>query len=205
METREQLLAAATRRFAARGFYGASIADVADDVGLTKQALIHHFGTKEKLYGEVLQRIADRLDVTLERAMQGAGTPASKLERLLVALLTDTGGEGGRLLMREILDNEARAERAERWYLRPFLGTLTAAMREVPGWQSADEAEVFAATYQLLGAVTYFTISGPTLSAILGKRVSQEVRDAFPAQLSALIRATLARPPRRARGRASRR
>lgn len=195
METREQLLVAAIHRFAEKGFYGASIADIAADLGLTKQALIHHFGTKEKLYGEVLQRIADRLAATMSKAMSGDGPPAEKLERLLIALLTDTGGDEGRLLMRELLDNEKRAERADRWYLKPFLEALTAALREVPGWRDAGERESFAAIYQLLGAVTYFAVSGPTLSRILGKRAWQEVREVFPARLSALVRATLESPP----------
>ena len=59
-DTREQLLESATRLFAARGFYGASLANIADELGLTKQALLHHFGRKEKLYAEILSRIGER-------------------------------------------------------------------------------------------------------------------------------------------------
>jgi AcrR family transcriptional regulator len=55
-DTRDAFLDAAKRHFAQRGFYGASIAAIAEELGLTKQALIHHFGTKERLYGEVLAR-----------------------------------------------------------------------------------------------------------------------------------------------------
>ena len=55
-DTRKALLDAATRLFASAGFHGASLANIADALGLTKQALLHHFGAKEKLYGEVLVR-----------------------------------------------------------------------------------------------------------------------------------------------------
>ena len=52
-DTRERLLDQAEPLFAERGFYGVSIAAIASELGLTKQALLHHFGSKEKLYGEV--------------------------------------------------------------------------------------------------------------------------------------------------------
>ena len=59
ISTRDQLLATARTLFAERGFYGVSIASIANEHGLTKQALLHHFSSKEKLYGEVLKEIAD--------------------------------------------------------------------------------------------------------------------------------------------------
>jgi AcrR family transcriptional regulator len=195
MDTRDDLVSAALRQFADRGFYGASIAGIADELGVTKQALLHHFGTKERLYGEVLQRIADHLAATLRDAMARGGEPAQQLEALLLALLADTGGDAGRLIMRELLDNRRRAERADRWYLKPFLEALTAALREVPGWRGVSDGEAFAALYQLLGAVSYYAVSGPTLARILGKRGFAEVRAAFPARLAALVRLTLENPP----------
>ena len=53
-ETREALVEVARRLFSERGFYGVSVAAIASELGITKQALLHHFGTKEALYAEVL-------------------------------------------------------------------------------------------------------------------------------------------------------
>ena len=53
-DTREKLLNAAHSRFAERGFHGASIALIAGEVGLTKQALLYHFKRKDDLYREVI-------------------------------------------------------------------------------------------------------------------------------------------------------
>ncbi len=64
-DTPAELIAAATRLFAARGFYGVSIAAIAEELGITKQALLHHFGNKEKLYSAVLEGIAARFDEAL--------------------------------------------------------------------------------------------------------------------------------------------
>lgn len=195
MSTREELIAAALRHFADRGFYGASIAGIAEELGVTKQALLHHFGSKEKLYGEVLQRIASRLEATQQEQLRVTADPARRFEALLSALLADTGGDVGRFLMRETIDNRTRAEHAQRWYLKPLLEALTAALREVPGWADASEGEAFAALYPLLGAVAYHAVSGPTLGRILGKRVLADVNRAYPARLAVLVRATLDAPP----------
>lgn len=54
-----KFIEAATRQFARKGFYGASISSIANELGLSKQAVLHHFGSKEKLYGEVLQQISE--------------------------------------------------------------------------------------------------------------------------------------------------
>ena len=62
--TRTRLIDAAIERFAADGL-GASFDAVAADVGVTKGALYHHFGSKEGLveavYKEAIRRHADRV------------------------------------------------------------------------------------------------------------------------------------------------
>ena len=165
-ETRDRLIEVALECFAEKGFHGASIASIADELGLTKQALLHHFGTKEKLYGEVLQRVSSRYDRLIEAVDAGEGAPEEKLERFLVALHAEAieRSHESRLLVRELLDNKRRAPRAERWYLRGFLEGLVAMVRKRRGrWRKASDAEAFALTYQLLGAVIYLSISEPTL------------------------------------------
>jgi len=62
--TRARLVEAAIERFAADGL-GASFAVVAADVGVTKGALYHHFGSKdglvEAVYKETIRRHAERV------------------------------------------------------------------------------------------------------------------------------------------------
>ncbi|GLZ79301.1 TetR family transcriptional regulator [Actinorhabdospora filicis] len=51
---REEILEAALELFAERGYRGASLALIAERVGLTQQGLLHYFPTKERLLVEVL-------------------------------------------------------------------------------------------------------------------------------------------------------
>ncbi|SNS74672.1 transcriptional regulator, TetR family [Sphingomonas laterariae] len=58
-ETRGLILDAAERRFAAQGFDGARLQDIAADVGRTAPAIAHFFSDKASLFREVVDRLAD--------------------------------------------------------------------------------------------------------------------------------------------------
>ena len=194
VSTRQQLLDAALHLFATRGFYGASLAGIADELGLTKQALLHHFGTKEKLYGEILSQISDAMLGRVRQARRDHNDPALQLESFFLeylALLPDDV-DRAQILMRELLDNRARAAKARTWYLRPFLDELVAITRELPAGQAIDEPRAFAFVYSLLGAVHYFAVSEPTLSRMYGSRRFAAVRREMATELRELVRARVA-------------
>lgn len=53
---RSAIIDAAAREFALHGYHGASIAAIADKVGITQSGLLHHFPSKEALLDAVVQR-----------------------------------------------------------------------------------------------------------------------------------------------------
>jgi|GEM_PF-939832 len=55
--TKDKVLAAARRLFVEHGFAGTSMGNIAKLAGVTHSLLFHHFGNKEKLWGEVKQSI----------------------------------------------------------------------------------------------------------------------------------------------------
>ena len=192
-DTRELLLDRAEALFAERGFYGASIAAIANELGLTKQALLHHYGSKERLYGEVLKRISERF----ETSSTTEDDPVSALKSFLLKLQTPAlgGPNSTRVLMRELLDNKSRADTAGTWYLKPFLEHLTKMVQAIPNWHDASDVEAFALVYQLLGAINYFGISRPTLTGIFGAETYADIDQAFPIQLERLIDAAISAGP----------
>ena len=111
--TRDQFIAVAKRLFAERGFYGTSIAAIAEELGLTKQALLHHFGSKEKLYGEVLRELSEQLMLATGDITARQLDPAEQLVALVLLQYRRqmADQDAARLIMRELLDNEQRAEK----------------------------------------------------------------------------------------------
>ena len=188
-DTRQRLLDIAEQLFAERGFYGVSIAAIASEVGLTKQGLLHYFNSKEKLYGAIVQRISDDFQDHQREALQASEDPAERLEKFYAALAepTETNVQRTRLLMRELLDNNERAAKAENWYLRPFLDRLISMVKDVNKSEKLSDAEALAYGYQLLGAVNYFLISTSTLKAIYGAMFIEAISTDFIKNLNRLI------------------
>ncbi len=188
-DTRQRLLDIAEQLFAERGFYGVSIAAIASEVGFTKQGLLHYFNSKEKLYGAIVQRISDDFQDHQREALQASEDPAERLEKFYAALAepTETNVQRTRLLMRELLDNNERAAKAENWYLRPFLDRLISMVKDVNKSEKLSDAEALAYGYQLLGAVNYFLISTSTLKAMYGAKFIEAISTDFIKNLNRLI------------------
>ena len=160
---------------------------------MTKQALLHHFGNKQKLYGEVLLRISDNLMVETHRILEREREPAARLTELVVAQLRGQlqDREAASLIMRELLDNESRAGSATSWYLQPYLETLVETALEVGAPGVDGRGEALAMVYQFLGAAHYFAISGPTLARMFGRETYDTASARYEAELRALIGARL--------------
>ncbi|MEM8683128.1 MAG: TetR/AcrR family transcriptional regulator [Pseudomonadota bacterium] len=192
-DTRERFIEAATTAFAERGFYGTSIAAVSDALPFTKQALLHHFGSKEKLYAEVMKRISDRLMQELDEIRDQYADPRACFEETFVGLYRSAQQHPNdtALLMRELLDNRRRAEASKSWYLKPLLDALTEMAMALLAIRIRQKHIAQALVYQLLGAVNYFTASEPTLSRIFGKADYARLRNGYEKELRTLIAARL--------------
>ena len=194
-DTRQRLLDIAEQLFAERGFYGVSIAAIASEVGFTKQGVLHYFNSKEKLYGAILQRISDDFQKQQTEAEQVFEEPKERLKLFYAALAepTDTNTRRTRLLMRELLDNNARVVSAENWYLREFLEHLIGMVKAIEGLQALSDEEALIFAYQLLGAVNYFLISPATLGGIFGEKYLAKISTGFSFALNSLIESGISR------------
>ena len=170
-DPREKFIETAHSLFATRGFYGTSLADVAAGLGLTKQSVIYHFKTKEALYGAVLARAASRFDDLVQRARSSQDLPEARVQTLWDVLHdhVSTHPEDAQLITRELLDNPTRAQQSRVWYLRDFLNGSVDLLRACPRYKQCSEDELAASVYQTIGAISFFAISGPTLTGIWGQ------------------------------------
>jgi len=103
---RDEILEEATRLFAERGYEGASMADLAERVGLRKASLFHHFASKDMLYAAVLDRIFAPLGEAVGRAVATEGSYAERLDAISETATTVLGSHpfAARLLVREVMD-----------------------------------------------------------------------------------------------------
>jgi AcrR family transcriptional regulator len=62
---REEILDAALRIISEAGWSGATLLQIADEVGMSKPGLLHHFGSRDALFTAVLQR-RDERDLALD-------------------------------------------------------------------------------------------------------------------------------------------
>lgn len=191
--TRDRLLEEALQLFADRGYWGVSIAQIGTSCGITKQSLLHHFGSKEKLYREVLEAIAAELQGLVCLARANHAKPAEQMWELLTLLGTPERRRESmlRVVMRELLDIGERAETAGAWPLRGFLDSLDQLLAETPAWSTASREHRLAAAYLMLGALKYKVMSTSTLKGMYGPEAYERFESAHREQFRLYVEATL--------------
>jgi AcrR family transcriptional regulator len=134
-ETREQVLAAAARVFAKRGFHGTSLEAVAEEAGFSRGAVYYNFADKEELFLELLdRRCAERAQDLRELFAGGDDDVASTSRQAQVAadraLDAMTGDPEWRALYHEFLAQAARDPAFRRRFARR-VGEMRRALVEI--------------------------------------------------------------------------
>jgi AcrR family transcriptional regulator len=81
--SRADVVAAAGRLFAERGYHGTSMRDLGRELGLLGSSLYSHVESKQDLLVEVVEEGARLFDQSAETALQVAGTPEDRLSALI--------------------------------------------------------------------------------------------------------------------------
>jgi AcrR family transcriptional regulator len=83
--TKENILVVARRRFADTGYAGTSLNEIADEVGIRRPSLLHHYPSKEELYRAVLVDAFAGWVTLVEEANLGPREGWPQVERMLRA------------------------------------------------------------------------------------------------------------------------
>jgi AcrR family transcriptional regulator len=79
-DRRDELLAAAARRFVETGIRRTTMEDIAREAGAGKATLYRHFANKDAVIDALLEREADRFERHIDAAVEGRRTASTRLE-----------------------------------------------------------------------------------------------------------------------------
>ncbi|WP_326553653.1 TetR/AcrR family transcriptional regulator [Micromonospora sp. NBC_01813] len=85
-DSQQRFIDAAIRLFARHGFAGTSLQMIADEVGVTKSAVHHHFRTREELLNAVVEPLLGEVRVAVEAA-EGPRGRRARAERMLTGVV----------------------------------------------------------------------------------------------------------------------
>jgi AcrR family transcriptional regulator len=215
-EVRIATLAAAMRLFASHGFEGTALQDIADAVGVSKPAVLHHYPSKEHLRQAVLDSILEHWSRTLPRllvAVTASGDEAAASHDRFNAVFGELvrffaeDPDRARILLREALDRPVEMRALLQRVVRPLLsmigryvGTGREAGRNHPDLD--DEAWVLHAIQLVVMATACGSVTSTVLEGDAVARYDRELvrfaRSAlFMSEPKAAPRATRAVTPKR--------
>lgn len=193
---RDQVIEAASRLFAAKGFDATPLQDIADEVGVTKQAVLHHFPTKEHVRKGVLESILAHWRDELPRLLLSATASDERFDSVLdeVYRFFAASPERARFIVREALDRPAEARDMLR-AIAPMLRGIGGYIRNGLGEKSDDidpDAYVLHVMQMIIGAAAVAEVT----TTMLGDRG----QDRYDREMARIAKASLFGRSRAKRG-----
>jgi TetR/AcrR family fatty acid metabolism transcriptional regulator len=107
-DRRQQILAAAVKVFAEKGFHASRVGDIAEEAGIAYGLVYHYFASKEDLLETIFRTTWTEM-LARVREVEEAGVPAAEAVRQVTALLLRTWRRDPalvRVLVREVTRNQ---------------------------------------------------------------------------------------------------
>ncbi|MBV8179907.1 MAG: TetR/AcrR family transcriptional regulator [Mycobacterium sp.] len=157
-DRRLQLLSAAERLFAERGFLAVRLEDIGAAAGVSGPAIYRHFPNKESLLVELLVGISTRLLAGAREVRSREADAAAALDGLIDFHLDFALGEPDliRIQDRDLAHLPAAAERQVRRAQRQYVEVWVGVLRELePGLAEADARLMAHAVFGLLNSTPH--------------------------------------------------
>ncbi len=192
-DVRGAILRAATRLFAAHGFDGTAIQDVADVVGVSKPAVLHHFPSKELLRNAVLGHILAHWGEAMPRLLLAATASEDRFDSVFNELHRFFAADPDRalVLLRETIDRGSDARRVLEATIKPWFDAIAGYIRagQKSGRHFADvDAEAYVVHVAQLVVMAFAT--GPVTRTLVGP----DAHARYARELTRIAKASLFAP-----------
>lgn len=172
LSTRDAILFEARRCFAAQGFDGTSLNDIAAGVGVRKPSLMHHFPSKEAIYREVFEKSLSDWIVRIELARDEPGQAGwDKVEHVLDTAFDwfSANPEFVRIMRREALDGQGHLGFDLGAVLKPLFDQAVAFFDREMGLGHFRKHDPEQLILTGLGAILGYFSDVPFLQGVLGR------------------------------------
>ncbi|HEY6881195.1 MAG TPA: TetR/AcrR family transcriptional regulator [Polyangiales bacterium] len=194
MDVRTHILKVATRRFARQGFDSTSLQEIADEVGVKKPSLLHHFPSKNDLLRAVLDGVFEHWTEVLPRLLEAVTSGRARFfEAITHELITffSEDPDRARLVVRELLDRPSAMQGRLAQTLTPWVTLIADYIRK--GQEKGQVAEDVDPEAYILHVVTLtvtsiaaFPVVGAALPGTKEENVERHRRE-----LARIARASL--------------
>jgi AcrR family transcriptional regulator len=193
-DARGQVIAAATRLFAAHGFDGTSLQSIADALGVTKAAVLHHFPSKEALRAAVVGEILGHWQEMFPQILLTATAAEDRFDAVFGELVRffKSDPDRARLVMREAMDRPGEVKKLLRGPVRPWLQAVAGYIQS--GQSSGrhhEDLDPEAYVLHILMMVVTAVGAADVASAAID---SSDARHRYDRELARIARASLFRP-----------
>lgn len=135
-DRRQDIIGAAIRIFSQKGYYAATLQEIADELGLTRPAFYYYFKSKQEILEAICRSAADTSDTAIENGLASPATDnAEALRHVLVTYAEHIAGQDTTAIM-----------------MRNFEETSPEAQREIAGRRRQREDRVLALLKQGIDA-----------------------------------------------------
>jgi len=189
--TRDAILAAAATAFAARGFAGASVDNIAAASGFNKAMIYYHFRNKKGLYVEILRDVFRWMGGRAADIADSDVAPRAKIEAFIDALdnMAATRPYMPPMMMREMAEGAIHLDSDTLRLMAAIFENLRRILDEGAAQGVFRPANPILTYFTLISPIIFFRATAP-IRAALGKSHVPDARTIDPVTFVANVKST---------------